>query len=72
MSEKSKKKVSGIIHPSERDSKGSRKNRKRGIFERIGAYLSSHWVCSAIISPIVLIVCIGLLFSIKSGKGGKD
>ncbi len=66
-----KNKVAGIIHTSERDSKGSRKSSQKGIISRIGAYFSSHWVYSVALSPIILIVCIGLLFSIK-GKGGKE
>ena len=66
-----KNKVAGIIHTSEGDSKGSGQSGKKGIISRIGAYFSSHWVYSAVISPIVLCVCIGLLFSIKS-KGGKE
>lgn len=65
------KKVAGLIRPSADNSKGSRKSGKRGIFGKLGAYFSSHWVYSAVISPIVLIICIGLLFSIR-GKGDKE
>lgn len=69
--EKLKNKLGGIVEPGKDDSKGSAKGGKRGIIGKLGAFVYSHWLGSAIISPIVFIICLCLLFSIR-GKGGND
>lgn len=68
---KLKSKVVSSPHLSGSDNKGSGEGTKKGIFSKLGAFITSGGNYKYFIYPTVLILSIILLFFIK-GKGGKE